>query len=172
MQFRDDPLLDQCDLTPLDRVDREEYPIFSLRASLATLANSYLKSRTARPSRDQLAQNLEKIYDDVIVWRDTVPIEWRPEQDVCAEPSVHQCILVLHLDYHTFLMTISTALSVMAHTKLGSTNKYAGLSRRHTTGKVNNARRILQTLKLIQKCPEFSSGFNCWYPAFRIRDSC
>jgi hypothetical protein len=159
VQFRDDALLDESDPPPLDDVDAGENPIFSLRVSLAILAYSYLKTRTARPSHDHLAHRLEKLYDDVITWKDKVPIEWRPEQDVCAEPWVHQCVLVLHLDYHTLLVTISTTLSVMSHIKPDP----ATVSPRHTTGKLNNARRILQTFQLIQKSPEFSSWFTCWY---------
>jgi hypothetical protein len=158
VQFRDDALLDESDPTPLDDVDDLENPIFSLRASLAVLAYSYLRMRTARPDP---AQKLEKLYDDVIAWKDSVPIEWRPEQDVCAEPGVHQCVLVLHLDYYTFLATVSTTLSVMSHIK--SDPAGVNLSSRHTTGKLNNARRIVQTFKLMQKCPEFSSGFTCWH---------
>jgi hypothetical protein len=166
VQFRDDPQLDESDIPPLDEVDHLENPIFSLRVSLAILAYSYLKTRTARPRTDHLAQKLEKLYDEVIAWKDTVPIEWRPEQDVCAEPGVHQCVLVLHLEYYTFLVTISTTLSAMSH--IDQAIEYANQSRRHTTGKVNNARRMLQTFKLIQKCPEFSSGFTCWYQNFQI----
>ena len=102
--------------------------------------------------------NLESLYKDIMALKESIPIEWRPDHDVFAEPREHQLILVLHIEFHTLLMGF--------YAIIGALSKYSPhptfYSKFRTSAKVSNARRMFQIADTIRSSPHFNPAISCW----------
>ena len=140
----------------------QQYPLFCLRLSFARLVNRYLKLNEEALDMGRAAQRVDSLHSDIASLKDSMPIDWRPENVISAEPGEHQCILVLHFEYYTLLLMMSTTVERMAYFNPNQVCQNVHGVHPQAKGRVQNARRILQTFDTIQRTPEFNPGLTCW----------
>jgi hypothetical protein len=109
-----------------------------------------------------MAKRLDFLHSDITSFKNSIPIDWRPENDISAEPGEHEFVLVLHLEYYTLLLMMATTIETMAYYRPSQVDRNIHQVCPQATGRVRNARRILQTFDTIQKTPEFHPGLTCW----------
>jgi hypothetical protein len=141
---------------------RLEHPLFCLRLSFARLVHTYLALHDESLDMRRIAQRLDLLHSEVISLRDSIPIDWRPDNDIAAEPGEHICVLVLHLEYHTLLLMMSTRLESMAYFRPPQASQSLHRIHYQASGRVRNSRRILQTFDTIRKSQDLSPGLTCW----------
>ncbi|KIY00308.1 uncharacterized protein Z520_03993 [Fonsecaea multimorphosa CBS 102226] len=64
---------------------------------------------------------LTDIDQEATTWRDEIPVEFRPEQEILVSPDLHQVVALLHLEYYNMIRAIHFAAltSIPAH-KVGN----------------------------------------------------
>jgi hypothetical protein len=102
------------------------------------------------------------LYQSAIALKDDIPEAWRPGHDIFAEPDVHQCVLILHFEYHALLMEIFTIIAVTPILMPAMFTSDMACCREQLVGQVRNARRLLQTLDAIYKAGTYNPSLTSW----------
>jgi len=90
--------------------------IYYWNVQLAQIENSFC---TLFSSTETVTSRVDKVGDlDTALgkWRDEIPIEYRPDQEILADHEIYQSIAMIHLQYFNILRAIHwTLLSSVRH---------------------------------------------------------
>ncbi|KAJ0416232.1 fungal-specific transcription factor domain-containing protein [Aspergillus carlsbadensis] len=84
--------------------------LLSWRVSLARIQQKVNKVFSSETTAELRLNCLEEVDRELIYWRDSLPLEFRPEQQTVLEGNGHIDIYMLHLDYFNLLQTVHWTL--------------------------------------------------------------
>jgi hypothetical protein len=92
---------------------------------LAVIANEVLTLLKNSKSLATTLAQIAEIDTELLAWKDAIPMEFRPDQEIFAEDPFYSLVAILHLKYHNLMRTIhwiSLTLSsdVMDLSRLGA----------------------------------------------------
>ena len=162
--FKDDPRFDESRVRKPDKAIEVNYPVFCARLALARLTNRYSKICAERSSNtDIFPQKIESLYLDINSLKDSIRQEWRPGNDIFADPELHQNILILHMEYHALLLAIFTVIPLSPVVRNGTFSTNMTCYKDQPVGRVTHSRRLLQTLSAIHQAKIYNPSLRLWY---------
>jgi hypothetical protein len=166
LQFRDDSKLKSEKIEEPSIELKGRYPVFFFRVSLARLVNKF--SLAKGPERQESGISfhscLKSLSEGIRALKDSVPLDWRPEHEIFADPTEHPSVFALHLEYHMLHMQIFT--SRKAHARMiaqykSLRNTETDMERAeddHVTSYITSARMIFQILGGIRASPRLNDS--------------
>ncbi|KAL5041112.1 fungal-specific transcription factor domain-containing protein [Aspergillus fruticulosus] len=94
--------------TALDPPPQPPIPIHDWEITLAMIANEvhHLSKSTTTTSPHTALFHISTLDTRLLTWRESIPMEYRPEQQILAEEPLYSLIAVLHLKYHNLMRSI------------------------------------------------------------------
>jgi hypothetical protein len=74
--------------------------------SLAAIASSVVSLLKSGDSPLRTLSQIGEIDTHLLAWKDSIPMELRPDQQILAEDPIYSAIAMLHLKYHNLMRTI------------------------------------------------------------------
>lgn len=159
IQYRDDPRLVESRIPVPSEQFSHENPLLCFRLNFARIINRFSRLKATGCNEGSYTSKLELMNAEIRALKDTLPLDWRPGSEISAEPDEHQSVLIMHLEYHTFVMMLETEFVVKATYQPGII--ITGMHN-HAKVRVANARKVLQIFEAIKSTPEFSAGLTKW----------
>ncbi|TLD25676.1 hypothetical protein E2P81_ATG09333 [Venturia nashicola] len=186
-QFRDDGrLLESKMKSPSDEV-KKKYPVFCHRLALARLTQRFTRLGVDSPAGPiAFTERFEQVYSSILSWKDSVPVrtlkfaDWKradypvlqigyqPEGDIFAEREEYQCVLFMHLEYHTLLLAMFTALGAASRLSPKKELKASSRVRNQIAIRISNARRLLANINSITDTAHLQPCVSSWLNAVQI----
>jgi hypothetical protein len=89
-------------------------------------------------------------------------IGYQPESDIFAEREEYQCVLLMHLEYHTLLLSMFTALGAVSRLMPAPDKKPSVRVRSQIAVRISNARRLLHTINAITDTSHLKPCVSSW----------
>jgi len=168
LQFRDDPTL-KPDLIAQPREDlRIRFPVFFHRVTLARIVYKFCiaKSINYTHTKTSFFTITRTLTDDIARLRAAIPVEWRPDHDIFAEPKEHTCVVALHLEFHTLQMQMlvsqKACRQIISRHNIqmpdDPENPLGNQDLIHTNLHTSNARKIFQILGEVHASSHLNPG--------------
>jgi hypothetical protein len=165
LQFRDDSRMKSESIDEPSKEMKSRYPVFFFRVSLARLVNEFSRAKGPehRQSSTSFYSCLQDLSDGITTLKTSVPLEWRPDHEIYADPTKHPSVFAFHLEYHMLQMQIFT--SRKAYAKLATTQEISPKTASETesieddniTSYMTSARRIFQIIGGIRASPRLNT---------------
>jgi hypothetical protein len=114
---------------------------------------SLAKCSERQQSQTSFDTRLNDLSEGITALRDSIPLEWRPEHEIFADPTKHPYVFALNLEYHMLQMQIFTSRKANTsitkrYKRSGNTGREVGYAEEedHITSYVTSARKIFQIL--------------------------
>jgi hypothetical protein len=165
LQFRDVSKLKSESMKEPSVGLQNRLPVFCFRVKLARLVLQFSRAKSfERPQPTTSFDTcLKELSEGIAALKDSVPLKWRPEHEIFADPTEHPSVFALHLEYHMLHMQIFTARRAHARiTKRGEGskdvgNEVAGNGDDIITSYITSARKIFQILGGIRASPRLNT---------------
>jgi hypothetical protein len=102
------------------------------------------------------------MYNSVTNLKNAIPQEWCPDNDIFADPEVHQCVLILHYEYHALMLAIYTVVALAPFRQINCFTQAMACSRDQMVGRIRNSRRLLQTLMAMDQAKMHNMSLTQW----------
>jgi hypothetical protein len=147
-------------------------PILCIRLDIARLANRF-STHSAEKSHCEpgFAETIEEIYNSVVALKMTIPQDWNPDGDIFADPEVHQCVLVMHYEYHALSLAIYTVVALAPFRKVDCFTPAMAVQRDQAVGRIRNSRRLLSTLVAMDQAKLHNRALTQWCVGLRLLKS-
>ncbi|KAE9963906.1 hypothetical protein EG328_010959 [Venturia inaequalis] len=168
-QFRDDGRLLEAKLKAPSEEVKRKYPVFCHRLALARLTQRFTRLGVDSPAGPTVfTDRFEQVYASILTWKDSVPIGYQPEGDIFAEREEYQCVLFMHLEYHTLLLAMFTALGAASRLAPKEKTKASSRVRNQIAIRISNARRLLTNINSITDTAHLQPCVSSWLNAIQI----
>ncbi|KAJ0415086.1 fungal-specific transcription factor domain-containing protein [Aspergillus carlsbadensis] len=140
---------------------------------LAAIASSVVSLLKTGDSPPNTLTQIGEIDTHLLAWKDSIPMELRPDQQILADDPVYSAIAMLHLKYHNLMRTIHWVSLTLSTTEDNTTIPSSSLSsstprpnpRLHSSATIclASSRSIIDVLnassaRRILNCPGGSAG--------------
>jgi hypothetical protein len=164
--YKDDPRFQETRVKQPSHEFAKEHPVFCFRLAIARLTN-----RFSRLSADQVLtaetfpKKIAALYLDITALKESIPTEWRPDLDIFAESDTHQCVLILHWEYHCLLLAVFKVIAAVPFFGSGQDGFTENMRccKDQKIGRVSNSRRLLRTLQAITHAGYYNPSLLRWY---------
>jgi hypothetical protein len=152
------------------RLSEPEYPSDIVRSpsmfihdwdiGLAVIANEV---QVLLKNSKSLLGTLTQIADidaQLLAWKDAIPMEFRPDQEILADDPLYSLVAMIHLKYHNLMRTIHwVSLTLSSQAKGGDLSRLGARVRSSESICVTSARSVIEVLngmssERIAKTPE------------------
>ncbi|KAF2403536.1 hypothetical protein EJ06DRAFT_282176 [Trichodelitschia bisporula] len=166
-QYRDDLQFPDSSVPLPGEAVRSAHPVFCIRLSLTRQCNAFLNAIRDPPvDAVALAESLGRIYAGIGEWRSSVPMNYQPENEIFADSAEYQAVLLMHMEYHTLLLSLFTTLNaswrILRADKAYERHPFAPV-RNQINLRITHARRLLRTVKAVSETAELKPAVGCWY---------
>jgi hypothetical protein len=110
LQYDSELVSDKGGLLQVSELQWPLSEVLSWRVSLARIQQKVNKVFSSVTTTELRLNCLEEVDRELIHWRDSLPLEFRPEQQTVLEGNGHIDIYMLHLDYFNLLQTVHWTL--------------------------------------------------------------
>jgi hypothetical protein len=80
--------------------------IYQWHVRLALVANRLVAVLCERGTRTSIFQTLDEMDRDLVLWRDSIPMEFRPEQEILASKHMYPYVAWLHIQYFNLMRAV------------------------------------------------------------------
>jgi hypothetical protein len=164
--YKDDPRFQETRVKQPSHGFNKEHPVFCFRLAIARLTNRFSRLSADRMlTAETFPKKIAALYLDIIALKESIPTEWRPDHDIFAESDTHQCVLILHWEYHCLLLAVFKVIAAIPFFGSGEDGFTENMSccKDQKIGRVSNSRRLLQTLQAINHAGHFNPSLPRWY---------
>jgi hypothetical protein len=132
------------------------------RPSLALPTNS--QGSVHMLTAETFPKRVAALHLDIVALKESIPIQWRPDHDIFADCDAHQCISILHWEYHCLLLAVFKVIAAVPFFGSGQNGFTESMSccQNQGMGRVSNSRRVLQTLQAINHTGFFNPSLPRW----------
>ena len=168
--FKDAPRLDETKIPQPDITARAKYPILCIRLEVSRLANRFSKHCAEFSQLEPgFAEKIEELYSSLTNLKNAIPQDWCPDNDIFADSEVHQCVLILHYEYHALIIAIYTVVALAPFRRVNCFTQSMACQRDQAVGRIRNSRRLLQTFMAMDQAKLHNPALTQWCAAYLYR---
>ncbi|KAI9741309.1 MAG: hypothetical protein M1834_003026 [Cirrosporium novae-zelandiae] len=169
LQCREDLFLHESSLRNPDEIQRRHYPIFCYRLQLARLMHRLrrlFQQGTLDPTT--FPNEIQQLDNSLLAWQESLPIGFRPGQDIFASAEEYQLVLLLHIECCGLAIAMFVSLSTCVRLFPGIINLRSNNNVRiqnHATICVSTSRLFIQAMNLVSDTAHLRPNVMLWLNA-------
>lgn len=121
--------------SPEDGVVRPAAEIYFWHVKLAQIENSFCALFSRTETAASRADEVGALDVALLKWRDEIPMEYRPDQEILADHEMYQAIAMLHLQYFNILRAIHW-------TSFSTSQQYGSAPCLHSNARIRSSEAI------------------------------